>query len=58
MKILKMLRSALAALAVTVIATQVSFAARKAPEINPAMGSAALALIGGAILVIRGRARQ
>jgi hypothetical protein len=28
------------------------------PEIDPAMGAGALALIGGAIMVIRGRSRK
>jgi hypothetical protein len=51
--------SFLAVLAVTLIASHVSFARATvdAPEIDPAMGTGALALLGGAIMVIRGRAR-
>jgi hypothetical protein len=51
---MKMTRTLLAVLAVTLIATHASFAA-VAPEIDPAMGTGALALLGGAIMVIRGR---
>jgi len=49
----------LAVLAVTLIASHVSFARETVdvPEIDPAMGTGALALLGGAIMVIRGRAR-
>ena len=45
-------------MAVTVIVTHTSFAAFGAPEIDPAMGTAALALVSGAILVIRGRTKR
>jgi uncharacterized membrane-anchored protein len=56
---MKTVRNLLAILAVIVIATQVSFAAQGfAPEVNPEMGLAALALLGGAIAVIRGRAKR
>jgi hypothetical protein len=51
---MKMTRTLLAVLAVTLIATHASFASA-VPEIDPAMGTGALALLGGAILVIRGR---
>lgn len=59
-------RNLLAVLVVTLIATHASFATGcpsfnphcdLAPEIDPAMGVGALALIGGAIMVIRGRSR-
>jgi hypothetical protein len=49
-------RTILAVLAVTVIASHAAFAGFGSPEIDPGMGTAALALLGGAILVIRGRA--
>ena len=54
---MKMMRTLLAVLAVTLIAVHASFAtpAVGTPEIDPAMGTGALALLGGAILVIRGR---
>jgi hypothetical protein len=52
---MKIMRSLLAVLAVTVVATHASFAVTGVPEIDPAMGTGALALLGGAILVIRGR---
>ena len=52
---MKMTRTLLAVLAVTLIATHASFAVATAPEIDPAMGTGALALLGGAIMVIRGR---
>jgi hypothetical protein len=44
-------------LAVLVISTHAAFAL-SVPEIDPAMGAGALALIGGVIMVIRGRARK
>jgi len=49
-------RSLLAVLAVTCIATHAAFASI-VPEIDPAMGVGALALLGGSIMVIRGRFR-
>jgi hypothetical protein len=53
---MKRTRTLLAVLAVTLIATHASFAVPTGvPEIDPAMGTGALALLGGAILVIRGR---
>ena len=53
---MKMIRTLLAVLAVTLIAVHASFATPVGtPEIDPAMGTGALALLGGAILVIRGR---
>jgi len=53
-------RNLFAVLAVLVIATHTAFAGFPdggAPEIDPAMGMGALAFLGGAILVIRGRAK-
>jgi hypothetical protein len=55
---MKIVRNLLAVLAVTVFATHVSFAGLPAPEIDPGMGIGALALLGGAIMVIRGRAKR
>jgi hypothetical protein len=58
-----LVRSFLAVLVVTLISSHASLAACSvdtcgvAPEIDPAMGAGALALVGGAIMVIRGRAR-
>lgn len=49
-------RSLLAVLAVTFIATHAAFAF-SVPEIDPAMGMGAVALLGGSIMVIRGRSR-
>jgi hypothetical protein len=51
---MKTIRTLLAVLAVTLFATHASFGAG-VPEIDPAMGTGALALLGGVILVIRGR---
>ena len=50
-------RYLLAVLAVLAIATHNAFAV-PVPEIDPAMGTGALALIAGAIVVIRGRVRR
>jgi hypothetical protein len=57
-------RSLFAVLVFTFITSHVSFAAHyfppscsRVPEIDPAMGTGALALLGGAIMVIRGRSR-
>jgi len=51
-------RTALAVIAVTLAVSSVSYAgAAPVPEIDPAMGAGALALLGGAIMVIRGRRR-
>ena len=62
--LMKTFRSILAVLVVTVIATHPSFAGLPAPppalgspEIDPGMCMGALAFLGGAILVIRGRVR-
>ena len=56
---MKMMRTLLAVLTVTLIATHASFAVPSTtPEIDPAMGTGALALLGGAILVIRGRRKS
>jgi hypothetical protein len=57
---MKSLRNLLAVLAVVIIASHTAFAGfsdngGNAPEIDPAMGTAALAFLSGAILVIRGR---
>jgi hypothetical protein len=54
---MKIIRSILAMLAVTIIAIHPLFGGG-APEINPAMGTGAFALLSGAILVIRGRAKR
>jgi hypothetical protein len=51
-------RYLLALLAVMVVSTHAVFAVTAAPEIDPAMGAGALALVGGAIMVIRGRVRR
>jgi hypothetical protein len=53
---MKCFRISIAVLAVTVIATHAAFAGFGTPEIDPGTGMAALALLSGAILVIRGRA--
>jgi hypothetical protein len=60
-------RSLLAVLVVTLISSHASLAVcavnsticgiKPVPEIDPAMGTGALALLGGAIMVIRGRSR-
>jgi uncharacterized protein (TIGR03382 family) len=61
-------RNILAVLVVTFIASHTSFAApipcpaafphcSAVPEIDAAMGTGALALLGGAVMVIRGRVR-
>ena len=55
---MKIIRNILALLAVTFVATHASFAGFAVPEIDPGMGVAALALLSGAIVVIRGRAKQ
>jgi hypothetical protein len=52
---MKILRTSLAVVAVTLIATHASFAPVSVPEIEPTMGTGALALLGAAIMVIRGR---
>ena len=51
------LRNILSVLAVVLVATHVGHARPvfSAPEMDPAMGTAALVLLGGAIMVIRGR---
>jgi hypothetical protein len=56
---MKSFRKLLAVLVVTVVATHPLFAGLGpgAPEIDPAMGMGTLALLGGAILVIRGRVK-
>ena len=59
---MKFFRQFLAVLVITLVATHPAFAGIPsggggAPEIDPAMGMGALAFIGGAILVIRGRVR-
>ena len=59
-------RSLLSVVAVTFIATHTSFARLpctacdipSVPEIDPAMATGALALLGGAVMVIRGRAKR
>ncbi len=60
---MKFFRQFLAVLVITLVATYPAFAGIPdgggggAPEIDPSMGMGALAFIGGAILVIRGRVR-
>ena len=55
---MKALRTVLAVLAVMAIATHASFAIPTGvPEIDPGMGTGALALLGGVVLVIRGRGK-
>jgi hypothetical protein len=55
---MKIFRSLLAVFAVTLIATHASLAVTAGtPEIDPAMGSGALALVGCAIMMIRGRGK-
>jgi hypothetical protein len=61
---MKYFRQFLAVVVITLIATHTAFAGIPdggggggAPEIDPATGMGALAFIGGAILVIRGRIR-
>jgi hypothetical protein len=59
--------SLLAVLVVTLISSHLSLAScavnssvcgiKPVPEIDPAMGTGALALLGGAVMVIRGRSR-
>ena len=57
---MKSLRYLIAVLVVVLIASHTAFAggSKDAPEIDPAMGTAALALLGGAIMVIRGRIKR
>jgi len=52
---MKTLRLILAVSAVTLVAAHSSFAMFVVPEIDPGLGVGALAFLGGAILVIRGR---
>lgn len=47
-----------AVLALTLAFSPISHAAPAAPEIDPSMGAGALALLGGAVMVIRGRRRR
>jgi hypothetical protein len=57
---MKSLRNLIAVLAIIMIASHTAFAGqgKDAPEIDPSMGTAALALLGGAIMVIRGRIKR
>ena len=50
------LRTGLAVLAITLAASSCYAAA--VPEIDPSMGAGALALLGGAVMVIRGRRKR
>jgi hypothetical protein len=52
---MKTFRTLLAVVAVTLIATHTSFGGPTTPEIDPGLGVGALAFLGGAIMVIRGR---
>jgi hypothetical protein len=60
---MKYFRQLLAVVVITFIATHTAFAGVPttigggAPEIDPALGMGALAFLGGAILVIRGRVK-
>jgi hypothetical protein len=59
---MKYFRHLLAVMVITLITTHAAFAGIPsggggAPEIDPAMGMGALAFLGGAILVIRGRVK-
>jgi hypothetical protein len=60
---MKVFRQFLAVVVIILIASHTAFAGIPngggggAPEIDPAMGMGALAFLGGAILVIRGRVR-
>jgi hypothetical protein len=55
---MSLIRTLLAVLTVTLLATHASFAVpTPAPEIDPSMSLAPLMLLGGAILLIRGRSR-
>ena len=52
-------RELLAILAVTIVAAPASLGLRfPAPEIDPAMGVAPLMLLGGVILILRGRSKK
>jgi hypothetical protein len=53
-------RTFLAVLAVTLIASHASFAKLDVtvPEVDPAMGVGAMALISGCVMVIRGRSAK
>jgi LPXTG-motif cell wall-anchored protein len=51
----KMIRTSLAVSAVMLFLCGSSFAAIPVPEIDPSMGAGGLALLGGVILVLRGR---
>lgn len=53
----RIVRNLSALLVVTLVATHHAFAVPTTPEVDPAMGTGALALLAGAIMVIRGRAR-
>ena len=55
---MKFTRTLVAVLAVTAIATPHLFASVAVPEIDPSMGVGTLALLGGAIMVIRGRVKS
>lgn len=50
-------RNLSALLAVMLVASHHAFAVNVTPEVDPAMGAGALALLAGAIMVIRGRVR-
>jgi hypothetical protein len=56
---MKIARNLLAILAVTAIATHVSYATvTAAPEIDASMGAGTLALLSGAVLILRGRSKR
>jgi uncharacterized membrane protein len=52
------IRNFFAVLAVMFVASHAAFAKVSVPEIDPSMGAGALALLGGAIMVIRGRSKK
>ena len=50
--------ASLAAAAIVLGTATVSWAGHVAPEVDPSSGVAALALVGGAVLLIRGRLKK
>jgi hypothetical protein len=54
----KLLRTALPVVFLTLCFSATAFAATSTPEINPAEGVSALALLGGAVMVFRGRRKR
>jgi hypothetical protein len=52
------IRNLFAVVAVVLFVSHAAFAKVSVPEIDPSMGTGALALLGGAIMVIRGRTKK